>query len=682
MSIDVNKIYRMRFLLFFLLMIPLFIFSQENKLPNVFKTGQPDTLARQLTNEAIRAYERFEIKDVALWLSERHVLRSKIIKHAGIDFFPDLDLEFNESSRQQMNGYTVRNIRFQTRPGIFATASLYVPDGYGMFPAIITTHGHWDGGRRADLFQSIGHTLAQNGYTCLVMDAWGAGERTTEHEVHEYHGSNLGASLMNIGETLLGMQVTDNIRGVDLLSSFSFIDKDRIGATGASGGGNQSMWLAAIDQRIKAVVPVVSVGTFQSYILNSNCVCELLPSGLTFTEEAGVLGLIAPRALNIFNATEDRNPSFGTTEMLRSYKGSLLVFQHLGAEKQIKYTLFNTGHGYPQEMREAMVGWFNLQLKEEGDGSPEPEKRLKLLSQSSLATYEEGKRESEVATTMLYAKKQGKLLRSERMQLNFDPKLLRTELAALLKVSEMPELLNVTSNGNEDGWEKFVLEDSEGKHVPILYRPAKKGNQYTILFSGSGKDNIPASFIEKQIQGDDGVFLIDLWGTGEQKSSTAQEIDGRLPPLHTLSRSALWLGNTVMGEWVKDIYTTIKFARRLDSGMEIEIRGFEEAGIAAILYGALFAEAQKIVSINSPYSYLFDTREGVDYYNMGVHIPGFLVWGDLSLATSLSTSQVTFIYPRSFSGRQASAIQLKSIKAEYAHFEDLANKKVKTEFID
>src|SRR5690606_27507320 len=185
--------------------------------------------------------------------------------------------------------------------------------------------------------QAIGHSLAKNGYVCLIMDAWGAGERTTEHEVHEYHGGNLGASMMNLGETLLGMQVTDNIRGVDLLSSLPYVDENNIGATGASGGGNQAMWLAALDERVKATVPVVSVGTFQSYILNSNCVCELLPRGLTFTEEAAVLGLIAPRALKIMSAFKDANLAFNPTQMFRSYHPLSTIYDDMEASDKLSY---------------------------------------------------------------------------------------------------------------------------------------------------------------------------------------------------------------------------------------------------------------------------------------------------------------------------------------------------------
>ncbi len=113
---------------------------------------------------------------------------------------------------------------------------------------------------------------------------------------------------MNIGESLMGIQISDNMRGVDLLCSLPYVDPQNIGATGASGGGNQTMWLAAVDERIKAAVPVVSVGTFESYVMRSNCICELLIDGLTFTEEAGVLALA--RAIMPCNHKKDDNPTF------------------------------------------------------------------------------------------------------------------------------------------------------------------------------------------------------------------------------------------------------------------------------------------------------------------------------------------------------------------------------------
>ena len=143
-----------------------------------------------------------------------------------------------------------------------------------------------------------------------------------------------------------------------------YVDRENIGATGSSGGGNQTMWLAAMDERIKAAVPVVSAGTFEAYVMGSPCICEVLTDGLTFTEEAAVLALIAPRAIKMCNHQQDDNAAFNPREMLRSYKNAKPVFKMLGVENNIAYDTFNLTHGYWPEDREVMLGWFNLHLKE------------------------------------------------------------------------------------------------------------------------------------------------------------------------------------------------------------------------------------------------------------------------------------------------------------------------------
>ncbi|MEJ7769713.1 MAG: acetylxylan esterase, partial [Chitinophagaceae bacterium] len=250
----------------------------KDSLPNVLPANRADLIESSFRNQALLQFSVHQLPDnLTAWQHYKSALKSKIIQKAGVVIDHKLPLNMRETGSVKSDGYTIKNIAFQTRKGVYSTANLYVPEGKGPFPAVITMHGHWPAGRLFEQFQAIGQTLALNGYVCLNIDAFGAGERTTIHGTDEYHGANLGSSLMNIGETLVGFQMSDNMRGVDLLCSLPFVDAGKIGATGASGGGNQTMWLTAIDERIKAAVPVVSVGTFESYIMRSNCVCELLP---------------------------------------------------------------------------------------------------------------------------------------------------------------------------------------------------------------------------------------------------------------------------------------------------------------------------------------------------------------------------------------------------------------------
>ena len=348
-------------------------FERVDTLPNVLSQNHSDLLGLRLKSEAARLFALHPMPETKKeWLIYRANLLREISRKAGVVIDHMIPLNMKETASVRMKGYSVRNIFFQTRTGVYATANLYVPDGSGKFPGVIVMMGHSLVGRLYDNYQSVGHTLALNGYVALCIDPWGAGERTTNHGIFEDHGdeNNLGSSLLNIGEPLMGIEISDNIRGVDLLCSLPFVDTLHIGATGASGGGNQTMWLTAIDNRIKATVPVVSAGTFESYIMGTPCICEVLPGGLNLTEEAGILALIAPRAVKMCNHRQDRNQAFQPDEMIRSYHNAKPVFDFYGAEKNISFQIFDLTHGYFPEDREAMLGWFDLHLKGIGDGSP------------------------------------------------------------------------------------------------------------------------------------------------------------------------------------------------------------------------------------------------------------------------------------------------------------------------
>src|SRR5262249_45682298 len=141
-----------------------------------------------------------------------------------------------------------------------------------------------------------------------------------------YHGGLYGATLWPTGQTLLGMQVYDNRRAVDYLRTRPEVDGKRLGITGASGGGNQSMYAGALDERFAAVVPVCSVGTYQAYLHAACCVCEVLPGGLRLAEEGDVLGLVAPRALLVINATKDAF-QFSVAEAQKSLARAKAIFK-------------------------------------------------------------------------------------------------------------------------------------------------------------------------------------------------------------------------------------------------------------------------------------------------------------------------------------------------------------------
>jgi len=176
--------------------------------------------------------------------------------------FPETSCPLEPKSHGELkrDGYRVEKITFQTRPGIRMTANLYLPDKKGKLPAILMVHGHWKGAKQDPVVQSRCIGAAKLGYVVLCVDAFGAGERAIGTALGEYHGEMTAATLIPVGLPLSGLQVYENMRALDYLLTRPEVDGERIGITGASGGGNQTMYAGAFDTRFKCVVPVCSVG--------------------------------------------------------------------------------------------------------------------------------------------------------------------------------------------------------------------------------------------------------------------------------------------------------------------------------------------------------------------------------------------------------------------------------------
>src|SRR5713226_8977529 len=321
------------------------------------------------------------------WDQRRAKLRQSMLEAMGP--FPEkpCDLSPQFQGFLERDGYRIERLIFQSRPDVWVTANAYVPnERKNKLPAVLVVHGHWPMARRDPVVQARCLGLVKLGFFVLAVDAFGAGERYTQPAAGTYHGALYGSTLWPVGQTLLGMQVYDNHRAVDYLLTRREVDGERLGITGASGGGNQSMYAGALDERFKAVVPVCSVGNYQAYLKAACCVCEVLPGALRFTEEGDVLGLVAPRALMVVSADQDAF-QFSVGEAKKSHERAQAIFKLANAADQVKHAVFESKHDYSQAMRESMYGWMSRWLNIDGKGDPIPEPAHEIEKVEDLACF-------------------------------------------------------------------------------------------------------------------------------------------------------------------------------------------------------------------------------------------------------------------------------------------------------
>ncbi len=587
-------------------------------------------------------------------------LRKKIWKKIGTVYDGSVPLDIRIYDKLQRDGYTIAKLTYQSRPGVHVSALLYAPEGDGPFPGVVHMHGHHSNGKLGDRHQQLSQTLAKSGYVCLAPDAFGVYERACDCHVTEYHGGFPGGALFNIGESLMGEQIVDNMRAVDVLRSLPYVIKERIGATGASGGGNQTMYLAAMDERIAAAMPVVSVGSYESYVNGVNCICELMPDGLTFTDEASVLALIAPRPLNIGNALYDCNHTFAVGEMLKTYHQVEQVYWNLGIPDKIRYTVADRVHGMSDRHRQAVAGWMDLHLKGIGSGNPvrcfegvpEPDEVLQVFPAPEA-------RPAEVCGTDVYCRTRGEKLHAqmlERKSIRGNAAL--KDLAKVLRLRQLPSDMPLKRYRDVDGIGRYALD--LGDHMlPVLVKPGSAAGKFKLLLTPKGKTDISDARVTEAAADGSTVVLCDLLSSGETSRS-----NNILAGFHQSLRQLLWIGRSLPGEWVLDILALVKMLKKEFKAQDIVVEAEKETGFCAVCAAALSKDEFKVRAIDAPASLVFCRKSIITFkndpfknwtlpgclYTPALSIPGFLKWGDVALIKALAKNDITFDSPRCYDG--------------------------------
>ena len=184
------------------------------------------------------------------WPAWRKRTLADLRRSLGLERFPPrTPLRARVVDVSDRDGYVLERVVFETRPGFLMTANLYRPKHpAGRVPAVLCVHGHTMKGKTSEAMQVRSINYARAGWVALALDATGHGER-----VHIGHRRTF--AIVTAGMTLEGVQVWDNMRGIDYLRSRPEVDPERIGITGCSGGGNQTMYTAAVDEKTNRPTP-------------------------------------------------------------------------------------------------------------------------------------------------------------------------------------------------------------------------------------------------------------------------------------------------------------------------------------------------------------------------------------------------------------------------------------------
>lgn len=307
-----------------------------------------------------------EVKD---WPRLKADLRRQLFEMLGLQPLPARsDLKARVTGTTERDGIVVENIVFQSRPGLYVTGNFYRPAKQDApLPTILYVCGHGrvkiDGvsyGNKTH-YQHHGTWFAKNGYTCLTIDTLQLGEIEGIH-----HGThNLGRWWWNSrGYTSAGVEAWNCIRALDYLETREEVDKDRIGATGRSGGGAYTFWVSALDERIKVSAPVAGITSMQNHVVDGciegHCDCMFMVN--TYRWDFPLLAsLIAPRPFLLLNTDKDR--IFPLDGVVDVYQKTRQVYDAIDATDNIGLAIYEGPHKDTQPLRVPAFHWFERHLK-------------------------------------------------------------------------------------------------------------------------------------------------------------------------------------------------------------------------------------------------------------------------------------------------------------------------------
>lgn len=332
----------------------------------------PEMLQRYMTDRVRRADERRKQAIASLRTredAEAYVRQVREKIRDSFSPFPEkTPLNPKITGVVDRDQYTIEKVIFESRPGFYVTANLYIPKGR-KFPApgVVGSCGHSSNGKAAEAYQSFSQGLARQGYVVLIFDPIGQGERLQypDEKLKSKVGVGVkehlhaGNQQLLVGESMASWRAWDGIRALDYLLTRPEVDPAHVGVTGNSGGGTMTTWLCGVEQRWTMAAPSCFVTTFYRNLEN-----ELPADSEQYPPRALALGLdhadflaaLAPKPIIVIGQEKDFFDVRGTRQ---AHDFLRRLYGLLGHEDRIGMHIGPGPHGYAKDGREAMYKWFN-----------------------------------------------------------------------------------------------------------------------------------------------------------------------------------------------------------------------------------------------------------------------------------------------------------------------------------
>jgi dienelactone hydrolase len=582
--------------------------------------------------------------------------------------------------------YRVENVIFESIPGLYVTASLFIPNGIqSKAPAILYCSGHTRDAYRHPRYQQVILNLVDKGFVVFAFDPIGQGERldymdpvtgTLRFPLNTRSHSYMANQCFLSGSSLATYFAWDGMRAIDYLISRPEVDSDRVGIHGNSGGGLQSALIAALDDRVQATAVCGYTNTYE-WLLKSQGIGDGEQNFFhAWANQFDIPDLIvatAPKPYLIMATTRDFFPIMGARD---AYQDAMKAY--ISFERSDHLLLFEDDgyHGYTKSNREAMYGFFQRFLQLPGDPS---EIDAETLTAQELKITETGQVSTslggETIFTLNRSETEKSLKRIEQSRQNPETHLQRVrevsrKLSGYQEPPSGPIHANLTGRYRETIIvEKFFIHEPGRYPIPFLLLHPNDGQiEGSALFlNPQGKlfdeTDLAYPYLETLLSSGHAVLIPDLINSGE-----VGPVDFRGDGYIDGYSSNIWYmaannGISIAGLQASDISQLTAFLKTRFPKQEITAVSYQQTNVALLHAAALNTSIQSVVMIEPLASYASIALN--EYYDMKMlHTltAGALQHYDLQdLAACIAPRKLLILNPVDQNGDHLSADDAKAV---------------------
>lgn len=556
------------------------------------------------------------------------------------------------------DGYRIEKVVFQSMPGMYVTAHLYIPDDrVSPGGAVLFVSGHGPEGKLYPSYQRVCQCLVRAGLVVLAIDPMGQGERLGYLD----HGSDkpfarrvaehehAGVQCWPLGDGLARYFIHDIVRAVDYLSSRPEVDPAKIGMTGSSGGGTQTALAMICEPRIAAAAPGTFIMNRESYLFAGQAqdAEQIWPnmSACGFDHE-DILLAMAPRPVMVLAVTGDIFPIEGTR---RTVERSRRFWDMYGCGDRLRLVEDESPHMYTLPLARAAASFFSLHLL----GKPIEVNTDGLVTEegSDVWCTASGQIVDDYPDARKVFHENGcRLTQLERAREALPEAERQAKAISWLggRIRDPRPVCDLNPRHQRIGsWQGLTVQSSIWWSQSSLFghgflfaeaNPGLSKRPLTIALweDGTAQLQAHADWLSGRCAAGEVVLVLDVVGSGAlaPNAINGKPLRGVFGTLHKLNMDLLWLGDSLAALRAYDVLRAVEFARSLQGVDVTRVRLYAEGrfGVYAEWAHALLEGDSVTLEIAQEWESIASWVRSEYYDNTGIGeyvLPGMLQHCDL-----------------------------------------------------